>query len=351
MARYTARSLTDLAIKVFEVCGATSDEARCVAEILVESNLMGFDSHGIVRIPWYVELVRSGKIIPGGEFSVISKNGGTAVVDCGYNYGQVGASKAMEVAIDLANDNGISCVVTRRCSHVGRLGTYTTYAANAGMLGLGFCNSPIEGHFVVPFGGSEGRLATNPLSYAAPSNGDPVVLDMSTSSISEGEIRVYRNCGEQLPTERILDGIGRPSTEPNDFYGPPRGSIVPFGGSAGYKATGLALAVEILAGTLSGNLITDDSLTGNGICFIVINVSKLLPEDHFKHLTGELVNYIKSCPSGEGSDEVFVPGEIEFANKRRLEVEGITIDETTWNHIVECVSSLGISAEEVVSKT
>src|SRR3954454_5051226 len=142
----------------------------------------------------------SGMIRPGAASSIERETDTTAVLDCAWNFGQVGGLRAIDLAIDKARRNHTAVVVARRSSHAGRLGAYTQRAAERGFLAIGVCNSPRHGHFVIPWGGREGRLATNPISFAAP-NGSaaPILADFSTAESSEGAIRLYRNMGKMLP--------------------------------------------------------------------------------------------------------------------------------------------------------
>ena len=207
---------------------------------------MGHDSHGAIRIPEYVELVARGTIIPGADCHVERTEGGTAVVDCGRNFGAVGAHLATATAVGLARQYKVSCVVTHRCNHVGRVGAYVQKAAEDGLIAIATCNSPIHGHFVLPWGGAQRRLGTNPIAYAVPTGGDPLVADISTCVAPEGKIRVYTNQGKALPEGWIVDAQGRAATDPAAFYGPPAGAILPLGGPAGHKGYALGLLVEIL---------------------------------------------------------------------------------------------------------
>lgn len=336
MKKYSSTYLTKLGTSLFQACGVSLEHATIVAEHLVESNLMGLDSHGVIRIPWYVELVMRETIKPAGEVTVAEDKGSTVIVDCGFNFGQVSGVWATELAIERAKAYGISAVVTRNGNHTGRLGAYTIQAAREGMFALLMCNWGKRGHFVAPFGGSSARFATNPLSFAAPSSGDPIVLDMSTSAVSEGKLRVCLNRGEPLGAHLIVNARGQSSCDPKAFYGPPRGAILPLGDESGYKGTGLAMMVEILCGTLAGNLITDESISdGNGLCVIMIDISRFVEVERFKQLVDEMICYVKSSAAREGYDNVWVPGELDFEKRRRLLQEGIELDETTWQQIVE----------------
>src|SRR5262249_44618018 len=143
--------------------------------------------------------------------------GGTAVVDCGWNYGAVGAHFAMATAIELAQNHKVACVLTHRCNHVGRVGSYVQKAAEHDLVALATCKSPVHGHFGPPGGGTSGRLGTNPIAYAIPPQGDPILADLSTCVAPEGKIRVYKNQGKPVPEGWIVDAQGHPTTDPAAF--------------------------------------------------------------------------------------------------------------------------------------
>jgi uncharacterized oxidoreductase len=288
------------------------EEAEIVADHLISANLAGVDSHGVIRIAQYVQEIREGAIIPGATVKIAKETATTAVVDGGWNFGQVAAQRAMECGIAKAREHHVSCVLTQRCGHAGRVGTFTQSAAERGFVALAVANSPRHGHFVPPWGGREGRLSTNPISFAIPTElGYPIVADFSAAASAEGKIRLHRDEGRKLTEGWIVDAEGRPSTDPNDFYGPPHGGILPFGGDLGYRGYALSLLVEILGSTLAGQDITVDR-PGNDLAFIVIDVSAFIPLDHFRQLITRLSDYLKSSPPAAGFQEVLLPGEPEF---------------------------------------
>ncbi len=345
MSRLVAPSLmTELGTQLFEATGSPRDQAALAAGELITSSLMGIDSHGVIRIPDYLRFAAEGSIVPGAAMVLDLRSDATAVADCGHNFGAVGAHFAIDAAIRLARVHRVACVVTRRCNHVGRLGAYVQLAAAQGMIALAACNSPIDGHFVLPWGGLDGRLATNPFAYGVPTGGDPIVADISTSVAPEGRIRFYRNEGKPVPEGWILDAEGQPTTDPNQFYGPPRGGMLPFGGSVGHKGYALGLLVEILGCTLAGLRNTDPTLTGNGVCFVVIDPSAFSPIDHFKQLMDELVAYIKSSRPADPNGQVLVPGEREFRTMRERSRTGIPVDDVTAHAIEEHAQRLGLGS-------
>ncbi len=344
-----AQALRDLGVELFQACGAPADEAVLVADHLVEASLMGIDSHGVVRYVMYVEHCLDGTIRPGAQARVVGDPGAVAVVDCGMNFGQVGAHHMTDLVSEGARSGGIAFAVSRRCHHVGRLGAYPQKLAEAGLFGLAVANSHRHGHFVVPWGGREGRLATNPLAWAAPTGGDPLVLDMSTSMIPEGRIRTALHAGERLPEGRILDGDGRPSVDPADFYGPgegpPAGAILPFGGDLGYRGFGLGLLVEVLGATIAGEPLAeaDDGRYINGFGILAIDPGALSGSgDRFRELTGQLRDYVRGSAPAPGFDEVQMPGEREFRTLRARRREGIPLPEESCRLIAEVAERVGI---------
>ena len=194
-----AERIEKIGVGLFRAAGVPKIDAGIAVEALVQSSLMGHDSHGIMRIPEYLGFVEDGTLQAGAEIKVEYRGPSTAMVDCGYNFGAIGGLRAINVACKLAERQQTATVITHRCHHVGRLGAYVERAARQGLLAIATCNSPIYGHFVLPWGGRQGRLATNPIAYGIPTESDPLVADFSTSVSPEGKIRWYRNRGEAVP--------------------------------------------------------------------------------------------------------------------------------------------------------
>ena len=197
MANMTAGQLRKLGKAIFTASGASPAVAEAVANSLVENNLMGHDSHGVIRIPDYARRVKSGDIKPDAKPQVVKQTATTAVVDGGWNFGQIVARQAMQVAIDKAKDNDMGGVGVVNCNHIGRLGEYSAMAAEQGYIGLVTVNVLPLG---APFGGKARVLGTNPLSFAVPAGNQPMSLvDFATTVVAEGKVRVARDKHEQLP--------------------------------------------------------------------------------------------------------------------------------------------------------
>ncbi len=347
---YRPESVSLAGVALFAAIGADEVQARATVDSLVTSSLMGHDSHGVIRIPEYLGFIAEGSILIDSSVAVERTGPTTAIVDCGRGFGPVGAERAVSEAVNIACEQRTACVITQRCNHVGRLGAWVQVAADNGMIALATCNSPIYGHFVLPFGGREGRLATNPIAYAVPTGGDPLVADFSTAVAPEGKIRFYRNEGQSVPDGWILDADGSPTNDPNAFYGPPRGGILPLGAGAAHKGFALSLLVELLGSALAGISSKDTEVFGNGVCFIVIDPAAFCPLDTFRRLMDETVEYIKSSSPAPGFDEILVPGELEFRAMRQRQVDGIPIDATTLQALCEHGSRLGVDAAGILKR-
>jgi uncharacterized oxidoreductase len=346
---YRPESVSQLGVALFTAAGAGVHEALATVRSLITSSLMGHDSHGVIRIPEYLGFVADGSIVVDAPLTVERTGPSTAVVDCSHGFGPVGAAKAIGEGIEIARQQRTACVITRRCSHVGRLGAWVQLAADQGMLALATCNSPIHGHVVLPWGGREGRLATNPIAYAVPTGGDPVVADFATSVAPEGKIRLYRNEGKTVPEGWIVDAGGKATNDPNAFYGPPRGGILPLGAGAGHKGFALGLLVEILGSALAGISSRDPRVFGNGVCFVVVDPSAFCPLDEFRRLMDETVAYIKSSEPAPGFEEVLVPGELEFRTLRQRQKDGIPVDAATLEAIRKHSARLGVDIDEFIN--
>ena len=344
---FTAKQLRRIGVDIFVACGAPRDEAAVVADELVEASLMGLDSHGVMRYAQYANDALDGRIRPGAPVRVVKETPATAVVDCGFNFGPVGAGVMSKVVCEKAKTAKIACVVSRNGNHIGRLGSYVQGIAGKDLFGFAVANSSRHGHWVVPWGGREGRLATNPLAFAAPTAGGwPVILDMSTSMISEGKVRVLRDQRESVPPDCVQDAAGNPTTDPNTFYGPPRGTIRPFGSQLGYKGFGLSLLVEILGGIMAGCASSEDLPYVNGLCLIAIDPEAFCGRERFGELMEDLCAYVTGSPPAPGSQEVCMPGQLDFRTRERRLVEGIGVPEATWQQMLQIARRLEIDIDQ-----
>jgi len=337
-----ADQLEALATRIFAALGVPHGDAAWVARLLVRANLRGHDSHGVIRVPQYVGSIRKGETNPRPAMGVLEETPTTAIVDGDLGLGQVVARRATEVALDKAARQGLAAVGVRRSNHIGRLADYAELAAERGFVGLVWTNAPTAPS-VVPHGGISRRLSTNPLAVAVPGPGGGVAIsvDMATSIVAEGKVRVKRNRKEPLPDGWAIDAAGRGVIDSQGFYGPPRAGLLPMGG---HKGTALGLIVEVLGGILSGEGAIGDR-TGpvhNGTFLLLIEVARFLPLLDFTGQVTDLVRWVKSSTLASGVAEVLVPGEPEARSEAHRRAHGIPVEAETWRQIEEIAAELGV---------
>lgn len=339
-------TLLALTARAAEALGSPPDEAAQVAESLAKANLAGHDSHGVIRIEQYAKMVADGDLMPGGPTVTVRETACTALLDGGWNFGQVVARRAVALGIEKARQYGTGTISVRNSNHLGRLGEFTLLAADQGMLCLGTVNNHGRGNLVAPFGGSDGRLATNPISFASPGPRHPWVVDITTSVVAEGKVRIKRNAGERLPEGWLLDNQGRPSTDPADLYTDPRGALLPFGGPQGHKGFALAVMVDLLSGALSGAGCSHSSTCrlGNAMFFHVVDIEKFVPLEEYLEHAAVLERHVKGSPPAPGFSEVVMPGEPELRAEAARRREGIRVDDATWAQFRTVLAGLGVEA-------
>ena len=345
MPNFTQEQLQKITTDIFEAGGVSTDEAPIVAELLVASNLTGHDSHGVIRIPQYIGFIESGLIQPGSPMEIESESPSHALINGNWGFGHVIAQKAMTLAIEKAKSSTVSAISIYNCNHIGRIGSYPMHAAEAGMIGITIVNAGGAVLYVAPFGGKEGRLATNPIAIASPTrNGHPILLDITSSVVAQGKIRVAVNRGDSVPLGWLINSEGEPTQNPQDLMASPPGALLPLGGIVGHKGYALGLMIDILGGALSGAGCSGSGNTRlqNGVLMIVLDIAKFTPLDEFYERIDGLVAHVKTSPPAPGFDEILVPGEIEARQTERRLREGIPIDDETWRQIQETAAEVGI---------
>lgn len=331
--------------RVFEGAGLSAAEALRVAHSLVLSNLMGHDSHGVIRVAQYVQALEDGIVKAGQEIRVVREADASAVVDGGWGFGQTVCRQAMALAMEKARVRSVAAVELFNSSHIGRLGEYVEQAAGEGMIGIVMCNNHGGGRLLSPFGGIDSRMSPNPIAIGVPSGkAFPIVVDMTTSVVAEGKIRVKRNRGEPLPEGWAIDAEGRPAKVPDDFYGPPRGAILPFGGNSAHKGYALAVVIDILSGALGGGGCSREGAPsgGNGVFLMALQIEAFTGPDRFRKEVDAFIDYLKSSRLMPGFDGILMPGEMEYRLRRKGEAEGVSVDDETWRQIAETGRKVGV---------
>ena len=343
MPTFAADHLADWSRRLLQGLGVPAEEAQVVAEVLVEANLVGHDSHGVLRLPQYADYLRHGHIRPGAPFEIVRETPASAVVDGHMNFGHVTMTRATGIAVAKARGAGVAAVLVRGCHHIGRLGTYVSRAARQGLAAWLAVNSP-GGRCVAPWGGIDRRMGTNPIAFAVPTRTDPLVLDMTTSVAAEGKVRVLHQQGRPAPPDWLLDHSGQPTTRTADFYADPPGALRPLGGSVGYKGFGLSVMLDLLCGALSGQGALRPDLTPghNGVSLVVWDIRAFVPMEFFFEQVDQLSEWIKSSRPVPDGGEILLPGEIEMRTAATRRQKGIPIPEGTWTLLSALSRDVGI---------
>lgn len=326
-ARHSPRAIAQLAETILISAGAGDEEARSVAKYLLMSDLVGHASHGVMRVKQYVEQIRNGQIKCRVTPQIVNEGPGFAVMEGGLGFGQVGAAEATRLACEKAASQGIAIVALRNSAHVGRLGDWVELAAELGCASFHFVNT-LAMPRVAPWGGREPRLSTNPLAWGMPAGGrEPIVVDLTTSVVAEGKVRLARNAGKQIPAGWIVDRDGKASTDPAALYD--GGTLLPLGGlDAGHKGYALSLMVDLMAGALSGGGASGPQrkINCNNFTVIAIATETLAPDGSISNEAAHFAEWIRSATPIDPQRPVLLPGDIERAARARHLREGLLLD-------------------------
>lgn len=339
--------LTHISHDILIKHGASEEEGSTVAKYLIDANLMGHDSHGILQLAGYVDRIKKGHIVPGAKFEIVNETPTTAKINGNWGFGQVVQTKATQLAIEKAKKNMIAAVTVAYQGHVGMLNTYTRMAASEGLIGQMNCDSGRGPRVVVPFGGRDARLGTNPICIALPSNLEgPIFIDMATSQVAAGKVVLYRNRHKQVPLGWMVDKDGNPTTNPNDFF--TGGALMPMGGiDAGHKGYGLGAMIDVFAGILTGLGWGEDphAKHNDGSLFIAINVVAFRSIEQFKVEVTDFAHFLKSSRPAEGFKEVMYPGEIEWLTMQDRLKTGVSIEDETWAVVNKLAAEVSVSID------
>lgn len=342
--------LRDVAARLLVAAGAAEEDARVVADHLVDSNLAGHDSHGVGMLPQYVRAIRGGSLDPRAHAAIEDRGGAVLAADGRRGFGQVVAREAVAAAAVRARSAGVALVALRNAFHVGRVGTYGEQAAADGLASIHFVNVVGHAPLVAPFGGTDARLSTNPICVAIPGAGGkpPVVLDFATSRLALGKVRVAMNRGEQMAPGILLDAAGRPTTDPEAMFVPPLGAILPFGLHKGY---GLALVCELLAGAMGGGgtlptVPHEPDCIVNNMLSVVFDPGRLPGADRLDAELSAAIDHVKASPPAVAEEPVLVAGEPERAARLARERDGVVVEQATWEQLRAAAASVDLGLDE-----
>jgi uncharacterized oxidoreductase len=338
--------IQQFSIDLLAAGGTTAEEAEVVGRSLIGANLRGYDSHGVMRIPFYIDMIERGDTRSDVELTVITETPTSIVADANWGLGRVQCGRLLEGLIEKAKQHGIAMGTLKQASHIGRLGEYCEMAAEEGLLSLMMANTHGASRRVAPPGGIAPRLGTNPLAIGVPHGDKPIILDFSTSATAEGKVRVKKIAGDECPEGWLLDSTGRPTTDPEKLYTDPPGTILPMGGEQAYKGFGLALMVDIFAGALSGGLCARETpITPKGNCLflVLIDPAHAGGTESYGIEVDQLIKFVRSCPTADGVNGITLPGDPERQALERIEAAGLSIDEENWQQLTALAETLGVS--------
>ena len=336
--------LIDVVAAIMGGGGSHAAEARTIARRLVDSNLVGHESHGVIRVGKYLEWARAGWLVPNALPTIVFDSDALAIVDGNRGFGQVVGEFATNLGVAKAAKSGIAMIGLRNCGHLGRLGDWAEIAAAAGQVSLHFLNTS-GAMRVAPFGGSDRRLSTNPLAVGVPLAGaDPTILDITTSTVAEGKLMVALNKGEQVPEGWIVDKHGRPTIEPKDFYD--GGALLTIGA---HKGSGLSMITDLLAGAVTTGRSSDpdDEVLRNNMLSIFIAPAVYDPAGGVLAEARRFVDFVKASPPIRPGEPVLAPGDVERRNRAARLVSGVSLDDKTWAELLAAAASVGIDERKV----
>jgi uncharacterized oxidoreductase len=327
--------------------GSDAREAKIVAENLVTANLTGHDSHGVGMIPRYIESLLEGGLKVNQHPKMVFDGGAMISLDGQAGYGQVIGLEAMEIGIARAKQHGLCVMGLGRSHHLCRIGQWAEQAVAAGLISLHFTNV-ISRSIVAPYGGADARFGTNPMTVGIPIPGEPpFILDMATSAVAQGKIRVAHNKREKVSPDWLIDDHGNPTPDPKYGVIEPFGALRTFGLHKGY---GLAVVCELLGGALTGGGTwhSDDrskKRVWNGMLTILIDPKRLGNADAFATETTAFLESLRKSPVAPGFDKVRIAGEPERETRAKRERDGIAVDQITWEEILAAGAKLKVSRE------
>lgn len=329
----SADALTRFGRAVLQATGVPGDDAQLLSHSLVEAELWGHSSHGMLRLPWYVERLRSGAMRAVTQSTVAVDQGAIVVLDGNDGIGQVLTDQAVKLGIERARRAGISAVAVRNSNHFGTAAYFTRASAKAGCVALLTTNASPA---MAPWGGREKAVGTNPWSIAAPAGKYGVaVMDIANTAVARGKIYAAAERGEPIPPGWAADETGTPTTNAKDAV---HGLILPMAGHKGYV---ISFMMDVLSGVLTGSRFgtgvagpyEPTRTSGCGHLLLTIDIEAMMPRATFEQRMEALVDEVKAVPKAAGIEEIFFPGELEDRHTERHLNEGIRIVDQTWQSL------------------
>jgi len=319
--------LRGLTTRIQMAFGVAEDQAETVTACLVEANLMGLDTHGVIRLKFYMDRVREGGNNLDPDIRRVRDNPSTALLDADQALGPVGGRTAMDLAIEKAADTGIALVLVRNCNHYGPAGHYARMALAHDMIGLSITNVLAS---MPPTGGAEARVGNNAYAIAIGAGEEPpVVVDGATSKSSWGKLFLCAQQGEELPRDCYVDSTGAVTLDPQAVFD--GGGLLPF---AGHKGYGIAVAIALLTGMLAGSDLDHDiphpykhpdKAGANTFAMGAVRIDRFVDLADFKKRMDEWIRFVRNTPKAPGVNRVWLPGEREMVTRQERLDAGIPV--------------------------
>jgi LDH2 family malate/lactate/ureidoglycolate dehydrogenase len=323
--RVPAAALTAFVSRALLAAGLPGEDAQILATLMVEADLRGSDTHGVIRLPLYIRRLRAGGINPTPNIRVLSDRPSAALIDGDNGMGHLVMRRAAALAIEKAKATGIGWVGARMSNHAGPAALYVTMPLKHDMIGLYFAVG--SSNHLPPWGGSESLLGTNPMAVAVPARDEPpIVLDMSPTVAAFGKVRLKAQRGEPMPVGWMIDREGKPLTDPKRAD---EGHLLPIGD---YKGSGLSLIIGLLAGALNRAALGRDVVdfvkeagtpTNTGQAIAAISIDAFMPADAFKRSVDGIVRDIRNSPRLPGVERIWLPGEQSHAKLLDRRAHGV----------------------------
>jgi uncharacterized oxidoreductase len=359
MVTIKAAALSELVRDIFTKAGCSAAESERIGKYLVSANLTGHDSHGVARVPRYLQWKRDGVVVADQKVEVLTQTPVLAVVDGRHGFGQSVGPQAVTIGIEKCRAMGLAMVALRNSGHIGRIGDWAEMAAEAGLVSVHFVNAS-GSVLVAPFGGTERRLSTAPFCVGVPRPGQPpIILDFATSVVAEGKVLVASQGGKKLPDDALIDIDGRTSGDPRVLYGEYTATSIRQGGKGtgairafgDHKGSGLALMCELLGGSLTGMKATGgagaDRFRGNGMLSFYVDPKVVDPEQVFPADVARYVAFFKAAKPAVPGGEVLIPGEPEQRTRAMRLAEGVPLPDDTWASIVKAAREVGVEERRI----
>ncbi|CAG2153656.1 Ldh family oxidoreductase [Cupriavidus numazuensis] len=336
-----AEALTHFGTAVLESLGVPSEDAHLLADSLVVAELWGHSSHGMLRLPWYVERLRSGVMTAVTRPEIVMDGGAVTVMDGQHGIGQVLSAKAVELGVDRARKHGISAVGVRNSNHFGTAAYFTRMAAKQGCVAILATNASPA---MAPWGGKAKSIGTNPWSIAAPAGSRGIaVMDIANTAVARGKIYLAAERGVEIPDTWAADEEGVPTTNAKEAI---HGLILPMAGHKGYV---ISFMMDVLAGVLTGSHFGSNVAgpyeanrpSGCGHLLITIDINSTMALADFEQRMEALIDEVKAVPKAHGIEEIFFPGELEDRNTAQLNEAGISLADTTWQSMAKLAAETG----------